>query len=124
MKNNYSFKSLLEKDPYDLIDKNELFFKMRNLTMDGNIYHLDGIKEIEKDLNDEFYFIIHNIVSYKGNTPFLKGLFFITSKQSLVNFLEKSIEVDDLRNLLISPKFKDEPRYVIQINDGAFYLYK
>ncbi|WP_139829423.1 hypothetical protein [Lonsdalea iberica] len=124
MKNNYSFNDLLEKEPYALMDKNELFFKMRELTMRGSISRLNGINETECNFSDEFYFIIHNIVSYKGKTPFLKGLFFVTPKKSLINFLAKSIERDDLRDLLIAPKFETEPRYVIQVNDGAFYLCK
>ncbi|MGM3226909.1 hypothetical protein [Dickeya zeae] len=124
MKNDYSFNDLLEKTPYNLMDKNELFFKMRKLTMDGAIFHLDSVKEIEGVLSDEFYFIVHNIVAYKGKTPFLKGLFFATSRKPLIEFLEKSIARDDLRDLVIAPKFKTEPRYVIQVNDGTFYLCK
>ncbi|MFJ5340947.1 hypothetical protein ACIPSD_17760 [Pectobacterium sp. CHL-2024] len=124
MKNDYSFNDLLEKTPYTLMDKNELFFKMRKLTMDGTISHLDSVKEIEGILSDEFYFIIHNIVTYKGKTPFLKGLFFVTSRKSLIEFLEKSIVCDDLRDLVIAPKFNTEPRYVIQVNDGSFYFCK
>ncbi|WP_407345264.1 hypothetical protein [Dickeya ananatis] len=92
--------------------------------MNGNITHLNGVKEIERVISDEFYFIVHNIVTYKGKKPFLKGLFFVTPKKSLITFLEKSIECDDLRDLIIAPKFSTEPRYVIQVNDGAFYLCK
>lgn len=124
MKNDYSFKDLLEKESCDLLNRDELFFKMRWLTMNGDITYLNGVKEIERVISDEFYFIVHNIVTYKGKKPFLKGLFFVTPKKSLITFLEKSIECDDLRDLIIAPKFSTEPRYVIQVNDGAFYLCK
>ncbi|MFP1946578.1 hypothetical protein [Lonsdalea quercina] len=124
MKNNYSFNNLSEKKPCELINKNELFLKMRNLTMNGAISHFGSIDEIDKYLQEGSYFVIHNMVVYKGKTPFLKGLFLVTSKGSLIKFLKQSIEIDDLRDLLIAPQFVTDPLYVMQVNDGVFYLCK
>lgn len=124
MKNKYSFGLLEKKEIYSNHDKSELFFSMLDLTKKCNsIYLVDTFDELESKLTDEVFYIAHNLTSFKGRRVFFNGEIVLTSRIPLINFLKRSIEINDLRDFLISPVSDDFPRYVICINDDSFYYY-
>ncbi|KKI44710.1 hypothetical protein [Hafnia alvei] len=123
MKNNYSFDLLEKKETYSGPDKNELFFCMLNLTKNSNsIALIESVCELGDWLSDDNYYIAHNIVFYKGKKAFFNGSMVIASKNNLINFIKKSMYLNELRDFLISPVFNGCPSYVIVVNDESFYL--
>lgn len=122
MKNKYSFKLLETKEIYSGQDKSELFFSMLSLTKNCNsICLIDTFSELERKLADEFFYIAHNLVSRKGNQVYFNGEMVVTSRHCLIEFLSRTIEINDLRDFLISPIFDNTPHYVVSINDESFY---
>ncbi|CNF23207.1 Uncharacterised protein [Yersinia nurmii] len=122
MKNKYNFELLEKKEIYSGRDKSELFFSMLSLTKSGSsIYLMDTFNELESKLTDETFYIAHNLVSRKGKQVYFNGEIVMASRSCLIEFLKKSLEINDLRDFLISPIFDDSPHYVVFINDESFY---
>ncbi len=123
MKNNYSFELLTRKEIYSGSNKSDLFFSMLELTKCGAIYPVDTFVELEDKLSDNQYYIAHNLVFRKGKKVLFNGELVVSYRNDLIDFLAKSIESNDLRNLLISPVFDESPSYVVSINDESFYFF-
>ncbi|MEM7871917.1 hypothetical protein Q4R10_05825 [Morganella morganii] len=123
MKNEFNFnllenKKLLSKEVYESI-----FFKMLEVSKNGGLCQIPSISGMINILNDDMYYVAHNLVSYKGKKAILKGKVILTSKDDLIVFLYKSTEVGDMRELLISPLFDNKPNYVISISEDNIFLY-
>lgn len=122
MKNKYTFELLEKKEIYSGQDKSKLFFSMLSLTKNSSsIYLVDTFDELESKLADEVFYIAHNLVSRKGKQVYFNGEMVVTSRSCLIDFLKRSVEINDLRDFLISPIFDDYPHYVVFINDESFY---
>ena len=73
MKNEFNFnllenKKLLSKDVYESI-----FFKMFEVSKNGELCQIPSISGMINILNDDMYYVAHNLVSYKGKKAILKG---------------------------------------------------
>lgn len=119
----YSFTLLMEKEIYSGLDRDELFFAMFDFTEKKVFSVLTTPGELESRLVGDNYYVAHNIVSHKGKKPIFRGELVVTSRAALICFLKKTIEISELRDLLISPVFIETPTYVISIYEDVFYLY-
>lgn len=123
MKNNYKFINLKkEHADFSQNEKSEIFFLMTDFITDNTVNIVsDTVTELKKILNGDLFFIAHNFVSMKGKRKIFNGDLAIAQKFDLIDFIENSIAVDDLRSFLISPIFKSEPDYVIYIGEDAYF---
>jgi len=125
MKNKYTFKLLEEKDVYSGSNKNELFTSMLELTKNASLIQpIETFSSLQDKLSDDHYYLAHNIVFRKGGKVTFQGEIMVVTRKNLMDFLKKSIEVNDLRSFLISPIFDESPSYVVSVNDESFYFFK
>lgn len=66
MKNEFNFnllenKKLLSKEVYESV-----FFKMLEVSKNGGLYQITSISSMINILNEDMYYVAHNLVSYKG----------------------------------------------------------
>lgn len=85
---------------------------------------VQSIDEVGNLLKDGIYFISHNLILRKGKTQILAGKAFYVHREELLKFLSKTASEDDLRPMLLCPRFEDTPEFVIQIDEDQFVLYK
>jgi len=125
MKNKYTFKLLERKEIYSGSNRSELFSSMLELTKNASsIYLMETFSTLLGKLSDEHYYLAHNIVFRKGGKVVFQGEIIVVTRDDLIDFLKKSIEINDLRDFLISPVFDEYPSYVVSVNDGSFYFFK
>lgn len=125
MKNKYTFKLLERKEIYSGSNRSELFSSMLELTKNASsIYLMETFSTLLGKLSDEHYYLAHNIVFRKGGKVVFQGEIIVVTRDDLIDFLKKSIEINDLRDFLISPVFDGHPSYVVSVNDGSFYFFK
>ncbi|MCG8707904.1 hypothetical protein JHU04_001102 [Brenneria sp. 4F2] len=122
MKNKFKFDLLANKEIYCRENKHDLYFAMLQYTQRHClIQQIETIDELTIALSEKRFFIAHNITYQKGRQTFFSGELVIASKNCLLEFIKKSIEIDDLRDFFISPVFEQCPDYVISIYDDSFY---
>jgi hypothetical protein len=125
MKNKYTFELIGEKDNYSELNKDELFYSMLELTKNASsIYLIETFSSLVDKLSEDRYFIAHNLLLRKGGKVFFQGEIIVITRGDLINFLAKLIEINDLRDFLISPVFDKHPSYVVSIYDDSFYYCK
>lgn len=124
MKNNYSFEQLTRKTSLLPTEKDRVFADMLKVVRNGSLLlTTDSLAELESILDCDIYYIIHNLVSYKGKKAILKGAAVKTFRSDLLKFLEISASQGDMRNLLISPIFNETPKQVLYLTEDLYYLY-
>lgn len=104
-------------------EKEEIFFKMFDF-LENNYIRINSTEELSNIMNDGNYFVAHKIVRYKGKKRFYNGAMAISTKQRIIEFIERDILDNDLRSLLITPIFNMIPKYMIYLQeDGVILLF-
>jgi hypothetical protein len=124
MKNLYKFNFLVKSEVPSGLSEPDVFFKMRDLMCKGELkLILDDAEGVIECLMDEYYYVAHNLVAFKGKKPIFLGRVFMAEKSDLVSFIRFSMESGDLRSMLLSPCFDREPSQVILVTEDASCLY-
>ncbi len=98
--------------------------KMLNIIEKGTIKHsFDSLNELYNKFSFSDYYIAHNFIVRKGKRTIFKGRVFISKKNDLISFLNKSRTINDVRSFLISPAFPNESEYVVYIDEDQIHLY-
>jgi hypothetical protein len=125
MKNQYQFSELQNKESISNEDASRIFFKIQDaISKKPMTRFVQSIDEVGNLLKDGIYFISHNLILRKGKTQILAGKAFYVHREELLKFLSKTASEDDLRPMLLCPRFEDTPEFVIQIDEDQFVLYK
>ncbi|WP_368543480.1 hypothetical protein [Enterobacter soli] len=124
MKNEYSL-NFLEKQRLPSSEKEEsVYFKMLHVIETGKIKHsFNSLDELYNKLSLNDYYIAHNLIIRKGNKKIFKGRVFISKRDKLISFLNKSRAINDIRSYLISPAINNEFDYVCYVDDDQIHLY-
>ena len=125
MKNNYLFKQLINKEIISDFEKNDIFLSMLNIIHTGNLLlYTTSFSDLIPFFTKEKYYIAHKLVSYKGKKIIIKGEMFKVSKSELINFIQKSINIGDMREFLISPILTNNKKEVLYLTEDSYYLYE
>lgn len=124
MRNKYSFEFLKKNTLSSLEEEGALFFKMQHVVRNGEIKcSFNKLDELFDVLTHSNYYIAHNLVGKRGKEMFFKGRLFISRKNDLVSFVNKSVNNNDMRCFLISPMFLDVPEFVVYLDEDQILLY-
>lgn len=124
MKSAFRFELLQEKRKLDNIDQSSVYFRMLELTKNRKAQYLPTVSTLDSQLPSGEYFIAQNLVVTKGKTQFFRGEIFIVEKASLLEFLLKLFNTNDMRDFIISPKFSASPSLTIFISDDYIAAYE
>lgn len=124
MKNYFSFENLNNKENISSDEKNVIFHNMLNTIRTGDLLLCtDSFSELISIFKHEKYYIVHKLLIYKGKEAILKGDMFKVSKGELVDFIKKSIDIDDMREFLITPITISKNKEVLYLTEDLYYLY-
>lgn len=124
MKNYFSFENLNNKENISSDEKNVIFHNMLNTIRTGDLLLCtDSFSELISIFKHEKYYIVHKLLIYKGKEAILKGDMFKVSKGELVDFIKKSIDIDDMREFLITPITTSKNKEVLYLTEDLYYLY-
>ncbi|NUE95612.1 hypothetical protein GYW75_04320 [Gilliamella sp. ESL0232] len=125
MKNNYLFKHLINKEIISDFVKNDIFLSMLNIIHTGNLLlYTTCFDNLIPYFTKEKYYIAHKLISYKGKKIIIKGEMFKVSKSELLNFIQKSINISDMREFLISPISTNNKKEILYLTEDLYYLYE
>lgn len=124
MKNYFSFENLNNKENISSDEKNVIFHNMLNTIRTGDLLLCtDSFSELISIFKHEKYYIVHKLLIYKGKEAILKGDMFKVSKGELVDFIKESIDIDDMREFLITPITISKNKEVLYLTEDLYYLY-
>jgi len=126
MKSKYEFLDLKKEYIVAPGDDEDIFFRMLSIAEHGSLNLVtDHISEINNSIPDGKYWIAQNIESRKGKKRFFLGRVACAFKDEIIDFIERSIKKDDLRNLIIQPIFECDWKFVVLVSEeGSFFLYQ
>jgi hypothetical protein len=103
-----------------------IFLRMRHLVNTGNlVLRTRDISKISESIPDGKYWITYNIVVTKGKKDFFLEDVVCAYKEEIIKFIQLSIEVNDLVDLIMLPTFEYEYEFVVRINEEAtFFKYQ
>jgi len=123
MKNNYQFEYLIKSELPNGVDESSIFFAMHRLSMESQKTRCLAIDDFESLLTEGEFYVAHNVIAYKGKTKTFRGKLVLAKKSDLIDFLKHATTCNDLRPLLISPRFSVTPEQVILISEDECHLY-
>lgn len=123
MKNQYQFEHLSKIELPSDVDEALIFFAMYELSVKSTLFTSFTIDEFEKTLPNGQYYVANKLVAHKGKKLIFKGKVALAEKPDLISFLKTAIAENDLRRLLISPRFSVTPKQVIFISEDECHLY-
>ncbi|MCX8523900.1 hypothetical protein OF897_08175 [Chryseobacterium formosus] len=106
----------ISTDPEAVFLKSEELLNVNDFISFG-----DPVICFEKKLNDHVnYYVMHDVVMYKGKIKKFKGKTVLSTKKDLIDY----IKTNDIRPVRIMPQ--QNPDFVIQITDeeSALFFYK
>lgn len=115
----YLFLNLKHQEISEQTDSEIIFLKSEELLSANNfISFADPLICFDTKLFDNTnYYVIHDIVSFKGKKKKLKGKIVISTKKDLINYIRSN----DIRPIRIMPQ--KEPDFVIIITDEESALF-
>lgn len=124
MKSQYKFDFLKKSEVSSKYSESSLFFKMRALMDSEEMKFLfDGVDGVVDILTERYYYVAHNLLTFRGKKPIFLGKVFVAEKSDLILFIRHSTKCNDLRSMLLSPCFDNEPDQVIHVTEDACYSY-
>lgn len=123
MKNQYQFEQLSKIELSRDVDEASIFLAMYELSVKSTLISSFPTDEFEKSLSNEQYHVANKLVTRKGKKLIFSGKVVLAEKLSLISFLKKAITKNDLRPLLISPRFSVKPKQVIFISEDECHSY-
>lgn len=111
MNNNYTFEHLKKRRLPSLRAEADVLFKILNIINDGVISRtFKNISELYSILVENDYYITHNLVIKQGKKSIFKSRLFLSKKDDLILFLDKTHINNDIRCFIIKPLLSEHAR--------------
>ncbi|OCG41383.1 hypothetical protein A9G28_06220 [Gilliamella sp. Fer1-1] len=126
MKNYYAFEKLNPKEFILGAEKQHIFLNMLDIVCNGNLtLFTQSFSNFVHLFQSDSFYIAHNLIYYKGKKAICKGHVVKALKNQLIDFIQYTINHDDLRSFLITPIIANpNNKQVFYLTEEGFYLYE